>query len=72
MSNDARGIYISRIYGKQSVGFEQLTVDDTAGGIALTASKYKGALSATITVENADIRFRIDGGSPTATLGHLL
>ena len=71
MAGDARGIYISKIWGSKADGFEQLTIDATVGGIALTAATYGNAPKAVITVETAQIRFRIDGGVPTATVGHI-
>lgn len=50
--------------------FETLTIDDTAGGIPLTAATYGTAHYALITVEDAEIRCRDDGGPPSATVGH--
>ena len=48
--------------------FETLTVSST--GLALTrASEFE---SAYITTETDSIRFRLDGVSPTATVGHLV
>jgi len=70
MNGDSKGMHISRIYGSTPIGYEQLTVDATVGGIALTASKYGTAKSAVIFIEAADIRARIDGGAPTTTLGN--
>ena len=51
-------------------GFESVTVSGTAGGLtdATIASKYE----AVITVETAQIRFRLDGTAPTASVGHIL
>ncbi len=71
MSHDSKGMHISRIWGSRPVGDEQLTIDATAGGISLTPAKYAGAKGALITVETADIRFRITGEAPTTTIGHL-
>jgi len=51
---------------------EQLTIDATVGGIALTALKYGTSTKAYIQVETAPIRFRINGSAPTVTLGTLL
>ena len=70
MSGDAKGMHISRIYGSRPIGYEQLTIDATVGGISLTAGEYGTAKSAVILIETADIRVRIDGGAPTATLGN--
>ena len=50
--------------------YESLTIADTALG--LTASKISGQSVAFITVETAQIRFRLDGTAPTASEGHLL
>jgi len=54
--------------------FESVTVANTA--IGLTSSKYYPtdapmARSVIITVETAQIRFRMDGTNPTATEGHI-
>ena len=59
------------------VDFETLTIDNTVGGIPLTASKVVPTNTpkrkkVLITVESAPIRYRIDGTAPTATTGHLL
>lgn len=56
--------------------FETLTVDDTAGGIGFNLSSYAlGGIQAawaelTIDHETGPVRFRIDGGAPTAAIGH--
>lgn len=56
--------------------FEALTVADSVQ--ILTPTKYKdsvtsgGASEAFITNDGAEIRFRYDGGTPTATVGHVL
>ena len=71
MSGDARGIYVSKIWGSKADGFEQITIDATVGGKALTAATYGNAPKAIITIETAQIRFRVDGGAPTATIGHI-
>lgn len=54
--------------------FEQVTIDNTAGGVGLTASKYApaGPLTASramITLTTAQIRFTLDATAPTATAG---
>ena len=52
--------------------FEQITVTDTA--IGLTASKINSSpkpKKVIITVETAQIRYRMDGTAPTASVGHL-
>jgi len=71
MGGDSRGMHISKIWGQKAVDFEQLTIDATAGGIALTPTKYANARSAKFGIEAADIRMRVDGGVPTSTLGQL-
>ena len=56
--------------------FEQLTVADSVQ--VLTPSYYQdsstsgGASSAFLTSEDAQIRYRYDGGTPTSTVGHIL
>lgn len=57
---------------KTSEAFEQLTIDATVGGIALTSVTYGTARYAEISIDDADIRFTVDGTPPTATLGHLV
>ena len=59
------------IVEKEANAFEQITIPNTAGGTILTSATYATNTKAYITVENNNIRFRIDGGIPTATLGHL-
>lgn len=71
MSGDAKGLFISKIWGSRAGGFEQVTVDAAVGGKSLTAATYGNSQKASITVETAQIRFRTDGGVPTATVGHL-
>ena len=66
-SKDGRGMYISRIWGSQSVGFEKITIDNTAKG--LTAAEYKNAQYALVCVESGDIRCRWDGENPTTDTG---
>ena len=57
-----------------SYAYESLTVANVA--LALTLSKYAQpggyAIKAFITLEDAQVRWRIDGTNPTATEGHLL
>lgn len=58
--------------------YEEITVADTAVGlteanIAKASSLYgRDVKSITVTVETAQIRFREDGGTPEASVGHLL
>lgn len=56
--------------------FEQITVDNTAGGVALTATKITPAgqpqaQSASCRVRTAEISFTFDGTAPTTTVGQL-
>jgi len=53
--------------------YESVTVSSTAVGLpsASTYSSYR-LLKAYITVEDAGVRWRIDGTAPTAIEGHLL
>lgn len=56
--------------------FETVTVDNTAGGVALTAATFAPtnaipADHAFITVETAQIRFNYDSTAPTSTAGHV-
>lgn len=56
---------------------ETVTVDGTAGGVALTKATYApqgeaGAVRALITLETGQIRYTYDGTAPTTTVGHLL
>ena len=55
---------------RQSVGFETITVADSA--IGLTTASYQAGLACLITVENGPIRYRTDGIDASATIGHLL
>lgn len=51
--------------------YEAVTVADTA--IGLTASTYTAeAQVAFCTLETAEIRYRLDGGTPTTSVGHPL
>ena len=49
---------------------EQITVDATVGGKALTAGTYGTNRYATITIDVADIMFTTSGAAPTASVGH--
>ena len=58
-----------------AVDYEDITVDNTAGGVALTATKVQPAAgirrkAVRISFESAELRFRHDGGAPTTTVGH--
>ena len=49
---------------------EAVTVSSTAIGITATVSDGILPAAALITVENAAIRYTVDGTTPTATTGH--
>jgi hypothetical protein len=53
-----------------AMGFESLTVADTAVGV--TFADADEAERAFMTLETGQIRFRYDGVSPTASEGHLM
>ncbi len=58
----------TQVTGSSAEDYESLTVDDTAGGFTYSGS----AIKAIITCEDAQVRFRTDGTSPTASEGHIL
>lgn len=71
--------------GRRAIGFEQLTVDNTTGGVGFTATKYKDVVSAQALLDSTfaictlegtagtnDIRWTVDGTAPTTSVGHLL
>ncbi len=60
----------TQVTGSIAEDDEQLTVTNAVK--ILTALTYGTATRALITVETADIRFRLTGADPTADLGHLL
>jgi hypothetical protein len=63
--------------------FEQVTVNATVGGVGLTPTKYRknpasgdrnrtrNARVALVSVEDAEIRYTVDGTAPTSTVGHV-
>ena len=53
-----------------ATAYESVTV--AAASIGFTAGTYGAATHAFATCETAQIRFRIDGGAPTTTEGHIL
>ena len=55
--------------GSLASAFESVTVDDTAD--ILTAATYGTSKRALLTVETAQIRFRLDGTAPTSSVGHI-
>lgn len=65
-----------RLGDKQvAFAFETLTVSDTAlGPTAATITPATGmeATYGLFTVKDDDVRFRFDGGDPTASVGHYL
>jgi hypothetical protein len=68
-SRAVTGTVTAKINGKDAAAFEQLTIDATVGGIALTA--YAANTKGFITVETASIRFTVNGTAPTTTVGHI-
>lgn len=52
------------------INFESITVSSTA--IGFTTATRVSATSALISVEDDNIRYRLDGTDPTASEGHLL
>lgn len=69
MANIEAGAFHRRNF--VSSASEKKTVDNTAGGIALTGGTYGTARYALITVETAEIRFTVDGTPPTTSTGHI-
>ena len=61
---------VTTIIGLTPFDYESITVADSA--IGLTAAKYLDAEHAEITLETAQIRFRLDGTDPTSSEGHLV
>ena len=54
----------------QPFGYEDITVAATSK--ALTAATYSNGDYARIKVEGGAVRFRLDGGAPTASVGEAL
>ena len=57
------------------VDFETLTIDNTVGGIPLTSTKVNTTpprKKAFITCESAQLRYTLNGTSPTSSTGHLM
>lgn len=72
MSFDARLAVIGKHKGYDR---EDITVDNTVGGVGFTAAKLNTTVPPKriyITVETAQCRFTYDGTAPTAALGHPL
>lgn len=53
-------------------GFQMLTVDNTAGGVALTVPTTGAPRYALIQCETNPVRWTDDGTAPTTTIGNLL
>jgi hypothetical protein len=71
------GGFTLETYNRLPGGYEEVTVGAQAAG--LSAGKIKpgsgpyahlSARAALISLENGDVRFRLDGGAPTAGGGH--
>lgn len=56
--------------GDGNVTFESLNVNGTV--VSLSRDVFGSCAKAIITVDGGSVRFRIDGGYPTTTAGHLL
>lgn len=72
MSFDARKVVIDKYKGYTR---EDLTIDDTVGGVKLTESilnTLPPPKRVYITIETARCRFTYDGTAPLTTLGHIL
>ena len=70
--NATKDAFNVQLSGSKAAEFETVTIDNTAGGVALTAAKYVTCIKALISVETAQIRFTVDGTAPTTTVGHIL
>lgn len=69
---------------RHAFAFEQITVDNTAGGKGATAATAfprvisggssfdHGAEEAFISIETDQVRYTLDGTAPTSSLGHIL
>jgi len=58
----------------EALDFEQVTVDNTSGGVGLTSSKYAPTGSSPmnlvrVSVDTASLKVTEDGTAPTASLG---
>jgi hypothetical protein len=65
--NRIPGDYEEVTVGVSAVGCSQAKIKPTTGPYARLSAR-----AALVSLENGDIRFRIDGGLPTASLGHYL
>lgn len=69
---DQRQHIIGKLYGYDT---EEITIDNTTGGIGLTAAKLTTTpkpKEAFMMVETAQLRYYYDGTAPTSTSGFLL
>jgi len=60
---------------REAQDYEKITVSTDAIGITVSKlrnSMYGPCTGAFITVEDANVRFRLDGTDPTTTEGHML
>lgn len=72
MSYDARLVVLNKY---AAYDYETITIDNTSGGVGLTSGKLTTTprpKRVFITVEDAQIRYRVDSGAPTSTVGHIL
>ena len=51
---------------------ESITVDNTVGGVGITATLIPQTMKAVLTLETAQVRYTVDGTAPTTSVGHLL
>jgi hypothetical protein len=68
---------VNLTYGNvgDAYAFESVTVADAAIGCTsatYSVSGQRGPVAALISVETAELRFRVDGSNPTAAVGHVL
>lgn len=62
---------ISNLVPNSTQGDQRLTVDDTVGGVQLTAL-HADTTHVYVTLEDAQVRVTFDGSAPTTTNGHIL
>ena len=60
------------VVGGGSTPFDYESVTVAASAVGLTSGTYDDATRAEITLETAQIRFRVDGTNPTSGEGHLV
>ena len=63
------------VYTLTPFGYESISVAGTATGFTAATrinSRNEAATRALVTVETAQIRYRVDGTDPTSSEGHLL